>query len=425
MPDDDRARVLAFPQAPDAIELRHLRAFVAVAEELNFGRAADRLHLSQSALSRQVRGLEQLLGCDLLRRSTHGVELTIAGEALLDRARRLLEDVDEAVSATLSIGGELAARLTQLWAPMFAVAGGDAGLQERRDAYEQFHAQFAPPPEVAITAVNAGGVPSFELRARADAGPTILYFHGGGHVMGSAFGHKPLMGALALAADSRVLAPEFRLAPEHPFPADLEDALRVYRWLLETGTPAEQLVVAGDSSGCGLVMALLLSLEQHDLPSPAGALLFCPWVDLSAKTLRSVAATDEQAEILLEQVHGYVDAYLDGHPIDDPVVSPLTADLAGLPPMMIQAATGDPQREDAHLLTERARAHGVDARLELYPVETHAFQVFWSFLPEAMEGLAQAGRFVREVAGREAPAVRPAPQTPRPRAQPGSPAPRR
>jgi monoterpene epsilon-lactone hydrolase len=126
--------------------------------------------------------------------------------------------------------------------------------------------------------------------------------------------------------------------------------------------------------------------------------MFCPWVDLSARTLGSLGAGDEQSAALLEQVHSYVDAYLDGHPIDDPVISPLTADLAGLPPMLIQAATGDPQREEAHLLAERARAHGVDAKLELYPVDTHAFQVFWSFLPEAMEGLAQAGQFVREIA---------------------------
>ena len=105
--------------------------------------------------------------------------------------------------------------------------------------------------------------------------------------------------------------------------------------------------------------------------------------------------------MLLEQIRGYVDAYLDGHPPDDPVISPLTADLAGLPPLLIQAATGDPQREDAHRLAERARSHGVEATLELYPVDTHGFQTFWSFLPEAMEGLAQAGRFVREIAARE------------------------
>ncbi len=400
MPDDHRAPVLAFPQAPDAIELRHLRAFVAVAEELNFGRAADRLHLSQSALSRQVSGLEQLLGCDLLRRSSHSVELTIAGEALLDRARRLLTDVDEAVSVTLSIGGELAGRLTQLWAPLFAVANANGGLQAQRNAYEQFHAQFAPPPEVAITPVNAGGVPSFELTTDPDALPTLLYLHGGGHVMGSAFGHKPLMGALAVAAGARILAPEFRLAPEHPFPADLDDARRAYQWMLEAGTPAEQVVLAGDSAGCGLVMSLLLSLKQQDLPLPGGALLFCPWVDLNSTVLSSLAATDEQVAMLLEQVRGYVGAYLAGHPSDDPVISPLTADLSGLPPLLIQAATGDPQREDAHRLAERAHAHGVEARLELYPVDTHGFQTFWSFLPEAMEGLAQAGRFVREIATR-------------------------
>ena len=294
MPDDDRAPVLAFPQAPDAIELRHLRAFVAVAEELNFGRAADRLHLSQSALSRQVRGLEQLLGCDLLRRSTHSVELTIAGEALLDRARRLLTDVDEAVSVTLSIGGELAGRLTQLWAPLFAVANANGGLQAQRNAYEQFHAQFAPPPEVAITPVNAGGVPSFELTTDPDALPTLLYLHGGGHVMGSAFGHKPLMGALAVAAGARILAPEYRLAPEHPFPADLEDARRAISGCSRPGTPAEQVVVAGDSAGCGVVMSLLLSLKQQGVPLPGGALLFCPWVDLSGTVLSSLAAGDEQ-----------------------------------------------------------------------------------------------------------------------------------
>src|SRR5918998_1871485 len=112
---NEEAEVLAFPQAAEAIELRHLRAFVAVAEELNFGRAADRLHISQPALSRQIRALERLLGCELLRRSTHRVELTLAGEALLDRSRPLLSDVDAAVSAARSVGGELVGRIARLW----------------------------------------------------------------------------------------------------------------------------------------------------------------------------------------------------------------------------------------------------------------------------------------------------------------------
>ncbi|HEX6418466.1 MAG TPA: LysR family transcriptional regulator, partial [Acidimicrobiales bacterium] len=111
-------RVLPLPPAPDGIELRHLRAFVAVAEELNFGRAASRLYLSQPALSRQIRSLERHVGCDLLRRSTHGVELTLAGDALLDRARDLLHGVDDAVSATRAVGGELAGRLARIWEPV-------------------------------------------------------------------------------------------------------------------------------------------------------------------------------------------------------------------------------------------------------------------------------------------------------------------
>src|ERR1700733_15780973 len=127
--DDENAEVVSLPQAPDAIELRHLRAFVAVADELNFGRAAARLYLSQPALSRQIRALERLVGCELLRRSTHRVELTIAGEALLDRSHKVLRDVDEAVSATLAVGGELLSRITKLWEPMVGLLGPEADLQ--------------------------------------------------------------------------------------------------------------------------------------------------------------------------------------------------------------------------------------------------------------------------------------------------------
>src|SRR5919205_2459312 len=133
--------VVPFPQAPEGVEVRHLRAFVAVAEELNFGRAAARLYLSQPALSRQIRALERLLGCELLRRSTHSVELTIAGNALLDRARRLLGELDEAIAATQSVGGELANRMATMWAPVLEVVAADRDIEQTRIAYESFLAQ--------------------------------------------------------------------------------------------------------------------------------------------------------------------------------------------------------------------------------------------------------------------------------------------
>ena len=393
---DRDANLLTFPQAPEAIELRHLRSFVAVAEELNFGRAAERLYLSQPALSRQISALEKLVGCELLRRSTHRVELTLAGEALLDRARRVLSDVDEAVTVTQSVGGELAGRVARLWQPMVELStiGGD--LEAMRAAYEALHEQFAPPPEAVVRSVNAGGVPSLLLTPQPERPPRVLYLHGGGYLLGSAFGYRPLAAALALAADTAALVPEYRLAPEHPFPAALDDAVRAYQWMLDRGTPPGEVALAGDSSGGGLVLSLLLSLRERGLPMPGCAVLFCPAVDLSGSTLERSPADDTEARLLLETVHQCAAAYLAGHPLDDPVVSPLTADLGGLPRMLIQSATGDKQREDAHRLADQARRHGVDARLELYPVDTHVFQLFWSFLPEATDALNGAADFIRE-----------------------------
>jgi epsilon-lactone hydrolase len=397
-PPSTEGNVLAFPQAPDAIELRHLRAFVAVAEELSFSRAADRLHISQSALSRQVSSLEKLLGCDLLRRSTHRVELTLAGEALLERTHALLEGVDEAVATTQSVGGELAFRLAQYWAPVFASAEPGIPLADRRAAIEGLFAQFPPPQGTEVEPVNAGGVPAFKIGPDLSQPATVLYLHGGGHTFSSAYGHRGVIGALTAAANQTALGPEYRLAPEHPFPADLEDVERAYGWMVSSGVDPSRIVLTGDSAGAGLGMSLLLKLKRDGGPMPGGAVWFCPWVDITGSTLRIASRTNELAEEMAGLVLPLIDGYLGGHPMDDPLLNPLEQDLSGLPPMLIQGATGDPQREDAHQLTERARAHGVDARLELYPVETHSFQIFWSFLPEAREAIQQAGAFIGSTA---------------------------
>jgi monoterpene epsilon-lactone hydrolase len=193
--------VLAFPQAPEGVEVRHLRAFVAVAEELNFNRAAARLYLSQPALSRQIRALERLLGCELLRRSTHRVELTIAGSALLDRARRLLTDLDEAIATTQSVGGELANRMATMWAPVLEVAHADRDIQEMRVAYETFLAQAPVPEGVDVWPVNAGGVSALALSPSGQREIAVLFLHGGGYSVGSAYGYRPLVGSRAAACE--------------------------------------------------------------------------------------------------------------------------------------------------------------------------------------------------------------------------------
>jgi acetyl esterase/lipase len=379
--------------APDAVEVRHLRSFVAVAEELSFAWAAATLYLSAPALSRQIRTLERLVGCDLFRRNTHSVELTLAGEALLDGARRVLAELDQAISTTQSVGGELAGRMAKFWAPSEAMSGAGTVLQRLRNDFEAMHQRFAPPSDIAVRSVNAGGVPALLLTPGEERPATLLYLHGGVNVLGSAYGYRPLAGALGVAAENVVLLPEFRLAPEHPFPAAIEDAVRAYRWLLDQGIPPSTVTVAGDVSGAGLAVALQLSLLEDGLPLPGRSVLMCPAID---PTCASMASRVGEADVGfgLDQVRMLIDLYLDGHPMDDPLVAPLHADLTGLPPMLIQVGTGDAVLDDAHRLADHARAHGVAVELELYPVDTHSFQVFWSFLPEAADALASAGKFI-------------------------------
>jgi acetyl esterase/lipase len=382
---DEMGDVIAF-QPREGVEVRHLRAFIVVAEELNFSRAAGRLYVTQPALSRQIRTLERAVGCELLRRSTHRVELTLAGAALLDRSRAVLAALDEAVTAAQSVGGELNARIMSLWAPMMAVSTPSASIEAMREVFESFLAQM-PMPELAVRPVNAGGVPSLILGEE----PFILYLHGGNYTMGSAYGYRPLAGTLVEAAERGALVPDFRLAPEHPFPAALEDALAAYQWLLERGGGAERIVLAGDSSGAALALAVLFSLKSRGQHMPAGAVLLCPLLDMTGAMLEPTTIPHP-----MDEIQRATEAYLAGHPIEDPLASPLRGDFAGLPPLLVQSATGDRARPEAEALAQRAAEHGVPVRLEIFAAEPHVFHVFASFLPEARDALAQAGEFMRD-----------------------------
>ncbi|MGW5106707.1 alpha/beta hydrolase fold domain-containing protein [Nocardia sp. NPDC004123] len=392
-PNEDREmeRSPQITKSPEALELRHLRAFIAVAGELNFGRAAAQLYLSPPALSRQIRALEQIVGCELLRRTTHRVELTLAGNALQHRALEILAQVDEAVSATRLVGGELVARIARYWEPVGDLI--DAELQALRMAFEDLHAQFSPPQDVAVRPINAGGVPSLLLTPPQPATGTVLYLHGGAYISGSAFGYQALAGALAAAANTRTLLPDYRLAPEYPFPAAVEDALRAYLWLVEGGTDPEQILLAGDSSGAHLVLSTLIGIKNRQLPAPVGAVLLCPGVDL-AGSRPGEQPTEPQPATAERLRQRFVTDYLAGHPHDDPMVDPLGTDLSDLPPILIQAGTGDTLLADAHRLVEHARRCDVAVTLQLYPVATHDFHIFWSFLPEAAEALRHAGQFI-------------------------------
>ncbi|MGA2826475.1 MAG: alpha/beta hydrolase fold domain-containing protein [Streptosporangiaceae bacterium] len=392
--DGDR-NVLALPQAPDAIELRHLRAFVAVAEDLSFSRAAQRLFITQPALSRQVRSLERFVGCDLFRRSTQRVDLTLAGESLLARARALLADLDDAISSTRSVGGELASRMALLWEPWAGASAGDADLDDIRAAVEELHSKFGPPPGATVVPVIAGGVPALRVTPENPPDAVVLYLHGGGYLSGSAFGYRHLAGAIAVTSQASVLVVDYRLAPEHPHPAAVHDALNAYLWLLDSESDASKIIIVGDSSGGGLAMSLLLALRERDIPLPAGAVLLCPWIDLEGRTQRP--PQESPALFSPDLARRCAHAYLGDQPGDDPTLDPLRTDLSRLPPILIHAASGDVVLQEAQLLAKHGQECGVDAKIKIYPVPTHAFHIFWAFLPEAIDAIGEIGQFIREI----------------------------
>ncbi len=387
---DEGARIVPLPGS-EAVELRHLRSFVAVAEELNFRRAAERLFITQPALSRQISALERMVGTRLLHRNTRSVELTLAGEAMLARAGSLLREVDDAVRAVQSVSGEITARVVRLWQPVERHGGAGGDLQQQRAAYESLLAHVDVPAGIQVRPINAGGVPALVTTPDPEQPPRVLYLHGGGFVLGSAFGYRPLAGALAKAADAGLLVIDYRLAPEHPHPAALDDALAAYRWLLDQLPADEPVLIAGDSSGAGLALALLLRLSAAGIRLPARAALLCPSADL---TFAGSADDDPDRQLVLEVRRRFADAYLAGQSSADPLVSPVLGDWTGMPPLLIQAATGDVLRTDAESVRDRAREYAVAATLELYPGEAHGFQLFWSFLPEAAEAVEAAGRFL-------------------------------
>jgi monoterpene epsilon-lactone hydrolase len=235
---------------------------------------------------------------------------------------------------------------------------------------------------------------------RADGAPaarTLLYFHGGGYCFCSPATHRPITLALATGADARAVVPLYRLAPEHRFPAAVEDAVAAYRRLVAMGTPPGRIVVGGDSAGGGLALSMLLSLRDAGDPLPAGAVLFSPWTDLAA-TGASLVAND-RSDVMF---HGYSIAkgarvYLGDAPPTHPLASPLYGDLRGLPPLFIQVSDSEVILDDSTRLAAKATAAGVTVDLKQWHRLPHVWQIFAPRLPEARAALAEAAAFIRRV----------------------------
>ncbi len=230
----------------------------------------------------------------------------------------------------------------------------------------------------------------------ADAGRTILYLHGGGYVSGSIAVYRSLAANLSQAAKARVLTIDYRLAPEHPFPAAVEDSLRAYRWLLETGIKPSTIILAGDSAGGGLTAATLVAIRDAKLPNPGAAVLLSPMVDFEALG-GSIAANLERDPIFpgREAFLAIGKLYLNGTDPRTPLAAPLYADLRGLPPLLIQVGTAECLLDDSIRLAERAQQAGVDVTIEKWPRMIHVWQLFAPMLDEGQEAIDRVGEFVR------------------------------
>jgi monoterpene epsilon-lactone hydrolase len=269
-------------------------------------------------------------------------------------------------------------------------------IAERRAQYDRADRVFPTPPDVRVEPLTAPDRPADWLLppgVRADA--AVLYLHGGGYVIGSRRSHRHLAAAIARAAGAPTLLLEYRLAPEEPFPAALEDAVAAYEWLLARAIEPERIVLAGDSAGGGLTVATLLALRDRGLPRPAGGVCISPWVDLTCSGASYVSRAVADPIVERASVTMMAQAYAGAVDLKAPLVSPLHADLRALPPLLVQVGSDEVLLDDARGLAERARASGVDARLEEWPAMIHVWHWFQGMLDEADQAVAVIGEFVR------------------------------
>jgi acetyl esterase/lipase len=244
--------------------------------------------------------------------------------------------------------------------------------------------------------VDGVGVPAEWLEGPgADRERVLLYLHGGGYVIGSIATHRGLASRIARAAGIRALIIDYRLAPEHPFPAAVDDATAAYRFLLDQGIVPERIAIGGDSAGGGLTFATLVALREGRTPLPAAAIALSPWVDLegTGETMKTKAEVDPLTDS--EGLRKMARLYLNGADPRTPTASPLHADLSELPPTYVQVGTAEILLDDAIRIAERAYQEGVAIELEPFEDLIHVFQAFAPFVPEALDAIEKLGAFVK------------------------------
>jgi acetyl esterase/lipase len=270
------------------------------------------------------------------------------------------------------------------------------GISERRKRLDDLGTRYKIASDVHIESVEANGVKAeWSSTPHADSACAILFLHGGGYLSGSLDSHRPLATEIGRVCKARTLALGYRLAPEHPFPAALEDALAGYRFLLSCGIQPRHIAVAGDSAGGGLTVALMVSAHDDGLPQPACGWCISPWVDLEClgESMNSKAEVDPLIQKpYLKELAG---AYLNGAHPRSARAAPLYANLKGLSPLLIQVGSAETLLDDAVRLANVAGAADVAVTLEIWPDMIHAWPLFHQQLTAGRQAIARAGTFIR------------------------------
>jgi acetyl esterase/lipase len=271
-----------------------------------------------------------------------------------------------------------------------------AGFAERRERLDAIGSTSPLATDIRLEATDANGVPAeWSLAAGSDPASVLLFFHGGGYCSGSIVSHRGMVTEVGRAARARTLAVAYRLAPEHPFPAAIEDARSAYGFLLDQGIDARKIAIGGDSAGGGLTLALMTSLRDAGQPLPGCAWLVSPWVDLQMTGGSLAEKANVDPLIAKSYLDELVCAYLAGAEPANPLVSPLNADLAGLPPLLVQVGSDETLLDDAVRIARRAGAADVRTNLEIWPHMIHAWHLWAARLEDGRRAIASAGAFIR------------------------------
>jgi acetyl esterase/lipase len=286
---------------------------------------------------------------------------------------------------------------------LLAASPRAADLKERRARLDGFGARYSVAPDIKVEPVDAGGVEAeWTLAPSSDPSRVLLFLHGGGYISGSIASHRHLVAQAGREARCRTLALGYRLAPEHPFPAALDDTLAAYRFLLAQGIKPKHIALGGESAGGGLALAAMVSLRDAGAPLPACAWLSSPWTDLeqNGASMQTRASVDPLIQKpYLDELSAQ---YRAGADTKNPLISPLHADLRGLPPLLIQVGSAETLLDDSIRLADVAGQADLRVTLDIWPDMIHAFTLFYQQVAAARRALREVGAFVRAATGAEA-----------------------